>query len=213
MKCSFLEMLRIRLSIPHAWRRMLSINWSPPPNPALRSGIELTLSGEEKMDVLNVPSKAMYQALVLARNHASAAFLHWSDSQNQDFRVQSMEEWKEINRGIYRATRETKLKALQFRIMNRIVPCNEFLRCICIKDNDTCDQCGGVVTLAHLFFACPSVAAFRRAIFAWLDQGEDLHLENITAKQFLFGLPPFLPHASKIRLFHQGQPRAHPGSS
>lgn len=164
-------MLRIRLSIPHSWRSMLSSEWTPSPNPALRSGIEIAFSGDEKMDLLNVPSKAMYRALILGRDHTGTAFLHWSHSQDPTFRVQGMEEWRDINRSIYQATRETKLQALHFRILNRIVPCNAFLQRIRIKDSDSCDQCGTADTLPHFFFECPSVATFRQKVFAWLEQG------------------------------------------
>lgn len=75
IKCSFLEMLRLRLSVPHSWRNMITANWVDPPNPALRSGIEIALPDAEKMDIVNTPSKAMYKAIIQGKNHTSTAYL------------------------------------------------------------------------------------------------------------------------------------------
>lgn len=222
IKCSFLHMLRIRSSIPIAWRRKLSNNWTEPPNLAnlaSRSGILIALPGEDRIDILNVTPKAMYKALVHGKNHVSTSYLHWLHNQDPSLRIRDPTEWAETTRSVYRATRETKLQTLHFRILNRIVPCNSFLKRIRIKESDSCSHCGDIDSLDHFFFSCPSVALFRQSVFAWLLQVEDLRLDNISAKNFLFGFPPTLPKSRKInailmsmkfyvyrqRLFHEGK--------
>lgn len=100
----------------------------------------------------------------------------------------SAEEWRELSHSVYRATRETKIQSLQFGIMNRFFPCNAFLKQIRVKDSASCDRCDAEDSLLHFFYACPEVEIFRRAVFDWLNRVEELHLENITAKQFLFGV-------------------------
>lgn len=171
------------------------------------------------MDILNASSKLMYKALVYGKNHTSTAFLHWSHSQDPSLKVQDSGEWSDITRNIYRATRETKMQALHFRILNRFVPCNAFLKRIRVKGSASCDHCDGEDTILHFFYSCPRVAAFRRSAFAWLDQAEDFHLDTIKEKHFLFGVPQIVPKANTInalfislkfyiyrqRLFHQGR--------
>lgn len=181
-RCSFLEMLHLRLSIPHAWRAMLSPNWVDPPNPGRRLGIELDLPGEERMDILFASSKHMYKALIHGMKHTSTAFLHWTHSQDPSIRVSGSEEWTDIARNVYRATRETKLQTLHFRILNRIVPCNAFLKRMKIKPSDACEQCGAEDTISHFFYGCSTVASFRQGVFARLEQGEDRYLDKLSEK-------------------------------
>lgn len=150
------------------------------------------------MDILSASSKLMYKALISGKKHTSTAFLHWSHSQDPALRVGHLEEWSDITRNIYKATRETKLQALHFRILNRIIPCNSFLTRIRIKQSPACDHCGAEDTITHFFYSCPVVASFRRGVFAWLDQGEDLRLDTVQLRQFLFGVPQATPKAPKI---------------
>lgn len=82
-----------------------------------------------------------------------------------------------------------------------------------------CEQCDEVDSLTHFFYHCPSVSSFRRSVFAWLLQVEDLQLDNVSVKYFLFGVSPTVPKANKInailislkfyiyrqRLFYEGR--------
>lgn len=217
--CSFLDMLRLRLSVPHSWRRMLTQDWRSPPDVTSRSGIMIALPGENRMDILNASPKAMYKALIRGKNHLSTAFLHWTHYLEPDLRIADEVEWAEITRSIYKATRETKMQTLHFRILNRIVPCNAFLARIRVKNSDVCERCDEVDSLAHFFYYCPTVSSFRRSAFARILLIEDLPLDNFSVRSFLFGVPSTTPKANKInailismkfyiyrqRLFHEGK--------
>lgn len=118
----------------------------------------------------------------------------------------------------YRATRETKLQSLHFKIMNRVIPCNSYLKQLRIKASDECELCGQVDTLVHFLFECPIVQTFWTAVCAWFGRIEDLALESLSSKQFVIGAPRDVPKASAInfilmnikffifrqRLFHNG---------
>lgn len=217
--CSFLDMLSIRLSIPLAWRQSLSSNWSTPPDPSSRSGIYVLLPEEQPKDILNVSPKQLYRAFIHLLDHTGAAYKKWLELPDQTYRIQDLEEWNDICLSVYRASRETKLQAFHFKIINRIIPCKKFLQQIRIADSDACDFCGDQDSLTHFFCDCPHNRPFWNSVFRWFARIEDLRLEDVSSKHRLLGLPRIFPNAKKInailisvkfyiyrqRLFHLGQ--------
>lgn len=195
VRCTFLDTLQLRLSIPLNWRQALSDSWTEPPRPTSISGIDILLPGSEPSDVSSSGSKAMYGALVSKPDSQSTAFRSWSGMDGSPLQIESMEEWKEINLSIYRATRETKLQSLHFKTLNRVLPCNQFLKQIRIKESDACDLCGESDTILHFLLECPTVRTFWNAVCAWFDRVEDLPLGVLTPKQYIFGLPRSIPKA------------------
>lgn len=219
VRCSFLDMLSLRLSVPLAWRQSLSANWSPTPDPSARSGAQIKLPGEQPADVLNVSPKQIYRAFISMMDHTSTAFGRWRDSPDFELGIASEEEWRDVAANVYKATRDTKLQTFHFKIINRIIPCGTYLQQIRISQSDTCALCGHSDTLHHFFYDCPSNVSFWQSIFRWFARVEDLRLEEISIKHLLLGLPQLAPNARKInailmsvkffihrqRLFHQGK--------
>lgn len=217
--CSFLDALRLRLSIPGAWRQALTRDWREPPLPPSLSGVEILLPGEAPTDILAASSKLMYRALILQSKHQSTAFQRWSEPESQPLQILSKEEWMEANLTAYRSTRETKLQSLHFRIMNRILPCNKFLRQIRIKDSDACQLCGQSDSLLHFLFECQAVRDFWAAVCVWFSRVEDLALDTLSPKLYVFGVPRTFKKAAVVnfilmntkfftyrqRLFHGGK--------
>lgn len=189
VKCSFLDALKLRLSIPVAWRQALTPGWRIPPLPPSLSGISISLPGEDPLDILAASPKMMYRALILQANTQSTAFRRWSEPESQPLQIKSKEEWNEANLSVYRATRETKLQSLHFKIINRTVPCNKFLKQIRIKNTDACEICHLEDTILHFFLDCASVRTFWASLCDWFDRVEYLALETLSPKEFLFGVP------------------------
>lgn len=218
VRCSFLDMLSLRLSVPLEWRRSLTANWSPTPDPTERSGVMIVLSGEQPMDVLNASPKQIYRAFISTLGHISTAFKRWQDHSDQNLKIANMEEWNDLSANIYKATRESKLQAFHFKIINCIIPCGTYLQQIKINQMDTCAVCGLRDTLPHFFYECTRNKNFWQAVFRWIGRVEDLRLEEIPPKHLILGLPQAAPKAKKInailmsikyyihrqRLFHQG---------
>lgn len=100
---------------------------------------------------------------------------------------------------------------------NRFLPCNQFLRNIRIKREDTCTFCPEVDTIEHFLFTCPIVTAFWKEVTSWFAREADVQLQ-VSPRAFLFGVPDSLPQAKVInfvmlfakffiyrqKLFHQG---------
>lgn len=161
----------------------------------------------------------MYRSLILQPETQSTAFKRWSEPESQPLQILDGEDWSEANLSVYRATRETKLQSLHFKIMNRVLPCNKFLKQIRIKSSDVCDSCGQVDSLLHFLYDCPTVREFWSAICRWFDGVENLALDTLSPKQFVFGVPRDCPKSTVInfilmnvkfftfrqRLFHEGK--------
>lgn len=219
VKCTFLDALSLRLSIPLAWRQALTPEWQKPPLPPSLSGIDILLPREQPQDIQMVSPKAMYKALILQPDTHPTAYKRWTDPSSYPTQILDPEEWKEANLSVYQATRETKLQSLHFKVMNRVIPCNAYLKQIRIKASDECGICGQVDSLVHFLFDCPSVHAFWTAICSWFGRVENLMLERLSSKQFVFGVPRSTAKAATInfiimnakffilrqRLFHRGK--------
>lgn len=218
VRCSFLEALQLRLSIPLSWRQSLTTEWRDPPLPCSLSGIDIRLPGDQPTDILAANSKCMYRAFIAQANKGSTAFRRWSEMDGDPLRIMDGDDWNEANLSVYRATRETKLQSLHFKIMNRILPCNKYLKQIRIKDSDQCDLCGQVDSIIHFLFECRTVQTFWLSICRWFDRVENLALDTLSPKHFLFGIPKAAAKAQTInfilmttkffvfrqRLFHGG---------
>lgn len=197
----------------------MSDNWTQPHILPSATGIDVLLPGEEPTDISHAGPKVMYRAFISEANSLSTAFRRWSEMVNSPLHIATAEEWNDLNLNVYRTTRETKLQSLHFRILNRILPCNKFLKQIRIKASDACDLCGRLDSDVHFLFECPNVQAFWQLVCAWFDRVEDLSLGDLDQKQFLFGVPRAFPKALmtnmilmatkffiyRQRLFHGGR--------
>ena len=70
------------------------------------------------------------------------------------------EEWKTIHTIPFRTNTDSKLQWFQYSIIFRILPTNELLYKMKLKDNNECDFCHkDIESLTHLFFDCDKVKA------------------------------------------------------
>lgn len=129
----------------------------------------------------------------------------------------SAEIWADIYKAPYQAAQDTKLQAFHFSVVHRFLPCNKFLRNICIRRDDNCDFCQQSDTIEHFLFLCPLVKKFWSDLTEWLDREADIQL-HLLLKAYLFGIPTTMPQAKVInflllfikfyiyrqKLFHQG---------
>ena len=86
-------------------------------------------------------------------------------------------------------TRESKLRAFQFKFLHRKIATNDFLCKIGIKQTDSCSFCEEQKeTLVHLFWTCRYTQNFWKSMFEWMSQNFK-DLENVSPSLSLcFGL-------------------------
>ena len=86
-------------------------------------------------------------------------------------------------------TRESKLRAFQFKFLHRKIATNDFLYKIGIKQTDSCSFCEEQKeTLVRLFWTCRYTQNFWKSMFEWMSQNFK-DLENVSPSLSLcFGL-------------------------
>ena len=78
-------------------------------------------------------------------------------------------DWKQIYSMPFKCTIETKCHYFQFRFIHKVLPTNEYLSKIGIKDNEKCSFCKtNVETMKHLMWNCKWVSTFWKEVINWL---------------------------------------------
>lgn len=212
--CSFLESLSLRLSVPLRWRQALTNDWRPDPG---GTGILLCLDGCDPEDISILSPKRMYSKLLTLNRQPNTALKRWMEG-DDGLRIADQSEWSAICSNVFQSTRETKLQSFQYKVLNRIIPCKVFLKRIRIADSDTCPFCRGRDSVAHFLFSCDIVRPFWQGVCSWFNRADELYLDKITPKEYVFGLPkeshrsdvinPILAHCRyfihRQKLFHDG---------
>lgn len=108
VRCTFLEMLAVRLSIPLQWRQTLSAGWTPPP--VFPGGPTIVLHDQELHDVNNISAKRMYNSLIASGKLTNTAFHRWRNNPT-DISVSGEEEWERVCLRVYKTVKEN-LKSL-----------------------------------------------------------------------------------------------------
>ena len=96
-------------------------------------------------------------------------------------------DWKNIFKVCYYAVRETKLQALQYKIIHRIIPCQKWLFTLKCSDSPICLYCQDTDTLLHYFVECHSVLNFWKQLESWWNRTSSLHM-LCTPKHIIFGV-------------------------
>lgn len=220
VRCSFLDALTIRMSIPFHWRTLLTQSFPPQPDLAATSGIFITLPGQDPRDVAISNSKVVYSALIIHNSKVPTAFSRWAEVEGP-LRVDSDLERRDICLNPFKSVRDTKIQSLQYKIINRIIPCNVFLRQLRIRESDLCSFCNQVDSVGHFLFSCRIVQSLWNGICTWFERTVDIRLRHISLKEFVFGVPPNSNYGKianyivlqtkhfvhRQKLFHQGDLR------
>ncbi len=88
-------------------------------------------------------------------------------------------------------SRQTIIQTFQYRIIHRTIACNEWLKNIKIKLQDTCSFCHTKDTITHFFIHCKCLLFFWKS---WAKSWENITNFNIREedhihKSILFGFP------------------------
>lgn len=187
-KCTFLEAISIRLQIPLYWRDALSDNWKPPPLQRPIPDISLSFQEGFPKALVFLSAKEMYNNLLGQDYQINAAYRKWSAGED-GIAVDNAQEWNGICARAFSSSRETKHQSFQFKLINRIIPCGVHLKHLRIRDGNECHLCQETDTIAHFFFFCRKVSTFWKEVCRWFRNTANLYLDQVTPKEFLFGLP------------------------
>lgn len=165
-------------SIPSEWRqkiRMSDLIFD-----------QATLSKFDKVIHSSNVNKTAYELLISNDEYIIKKFTKWDEILQMNT---TREDIQNICSMPYKATIDTKSRTLQYRIINRTLVTNKYLKLIGIKNCSHCTFClKEEETIEHLFWACPQInnlwCELHRALLPFIDLGP--LLSNV--KYILFGI-------------------------
>ena len=87
----------------------------------------------------------------------------------------------------YTVTKDTHVLSLQYRIINRIFPCNYWLAKWNTDVNDKCQNCNNTDTLEHFFYECRPVHLLWNGLKTWWLANLGCTF-NLTSRDIIFGI-------------------------
>lgn len=106
------------------------------------------------------------------------------------------EHWAKIYTLPYRAGGDTKLQALQYRVIHRVLACNKFLKNISVCRTDKCSFCPLPDTAKHFLIEYGLKKLFWGNVSSWFDKEGDIQL-SLSVRSRLFGVRASQPHSSQ----------------
>ena len=78
---------------------------------------------------------------------------------------------------VMKATHSTRYQFFHYKLVNRIITTNRFLKIINVRDDDKCTFCDQETeTLAHVFWFCPDVQTFISEVSSYLQSQHQINL-------------------------------------
>jgi hypothetical protein len=174
---TFLDLLRIRLTLPHRWKEILISNIPETIKPDL---LYIRLN-----NLKNLKTKNLYVYL-LEKEHDCISppnsQIYW-----QNRYAISEEEMQLAYMLPYKVSKLTILQALQYKILNKIINCNYWLNKIQIIDSSKCRFCQEEETIEHFFFACALTKQFWHAFLTWWNVGDNEYHNILKEKDIILG--------------------------
>lgn len=183
--CTFLEVLGLRANIPIEWRRSISRNWQPDKSDV---GFQLKLDSDPPEDLSILGPKRMYTKILTNTQKTNAALCRWLEG-DDGLQLRNKTEWADACTRAFQSTRETKIQSFQYKLLNRLLPCNTFLKRLRISETDLCDTCQVRDSVAHFLFGCKKVKPFWDAICTWFRNADNVYLDNLSVQEMVFGIP------------------------
>ena len=98
-------------------------------------------------------------------------------------------DWKAAYRLHFECTKISKLRVFQFKLLQRRLATNDFLKKIKLRDNDLCNFCQiEEETLIHLFWNCTVTSCFWHDFRQWLLKNESSVRSLELTPSFVIGL-------------------------
>jgi hypothetical protein len=174
---TFLDLLKVRLTIPNKWKNILMSNQ--------QENLEEDLIYNKLHNLKTLKSKDLYVMLIETEHDCSSipnSQLYWQNRYKIDDDTMKL-----VYTLPYRVSKLTILQSLQYKILTKIMNCNYWLYKIKIKDIPTCRFCNEDETIEHFFFRCPKTKEFWYAFQTWWNVTGNKTVDIIEEKDVILG--------------------------
>ena len=148
-----------------------------------RSDSILIKIGTKYKEVKSLKCRNFYAEFVSLKLEVPTAIYKW-----EELYYFANFEWKYIFKLPYIVTRETSLQSLQYKILNRYIPCYENLHRWGKEPSDKCLHCGQTDTIEHFLFSCPDLKVFWSTFNDWWYNIHSFSI-NLSTLDVIFGVP------------------------
>ena len=182
IKHNFIQVTRVKKAIPKSWIMEIVAGESCLLSSVNHFNYSVT-SGPNSIDVRFASTKVIYDTLISNKSVTPTAVARWTEI----FEVDE-NDWPSIYKQPYIATRETKIQSLQYKIINRIVPCRKWLYNQKVIESPYCKKCNNdeIDDIIHHFIECNDVKNFWESLEKWWNRTADYKVK-ITNKHIIFG--------------------------
>ena len=169
-------------AIPAPWRQSLKINGYLEKNPfVIQDQIQLVLNNQE-VSTTEASFKKVYSEIVSGIATPPTAHSKF----NESFSGVCLD-WKKIHSLPFLVALDTKSREFQYKIINRYLVTNTFLKKIGKIDSALCTFCGMLdESLEHLFVTCHFTTLLWRELIAWCNDRQ-IKVESLSAVNIIFG--------------------------
>jgi hypothetical protein len=166
--CNFIEYLRIRQAIPSWWRRVII---SDPKYEEHNIAMPVYIKLRQKnspVDFCNCKSQDIYWSFIniMTEKKRPNCINRWESIYNID-----ADKWSHIFQVPFKSCRETYLQSFQYRIIHRILLCNNWLFNLKISDSNLCTYryCNSkdIDSIQHHLITCTPVVTFWNNFVNW----------------------------------------------
>ena len=146
----------LKTSIPKTWMKLL--NWDE-----MASVEDLYIvCKSKKTDISKMTNKMIYTHLINDITEPPTSQNYWNDM----FHL-NPSDWDNIYQLPLYCVMDTKIREFQYKILNRIFPCNSYVSKWNPDVSENCLTCNVKDTLVHFFYECFEVQAFWDSFVQW----------------------------------------------
>ena len=187
VNCNFIQHMRIRQAIPHSWRLLISARKTTTNKTKLNIYIN---KADRTIDFLNSKTKDIYWLLVDGTTKLTTlnCVKRWHEIYNIDSDI-----WNNMFKIPFKACRETHLQSFQYRITQRILPCNTWLFKLKVSDTENCTyslcHSDEKDTIQHFLVNCEPVQIFWKNFISWWNKLNISKLQPPMEENIVLGFP------------------------
>ena len=158
------------------WKKAMSsdppsvlIKTEPPPPPPPPTDDVLLYLNDKTFLLAKISSREIYNTLVSKRSITPTSKKKYDEVYASEYDLN----WEFAYSNAFKCAIDTKTREFQYKILNRILPLNDFLLKIGKIDSPLCTFCQSLKeTMCHLVFSCPLVSSFWHSIKHLLEDYE-----------------------------------------
>ena len=168
----------LKSALPKSWLKVIRDN-----SPSVHNPTPLSLKIQnKKKEARHLKCKDFYWEFVSKKFVVSKSIQKWEEYYYYlDF------DWKYLFKLPYLVARETKLQSLQFKVLNRYIPCKDVLNSWGKEESNKCLTCNQIEDLEHYFCDCDNIRPFWISFNHWFSTIFNMHFQ-LQAADIIFGI-------------------------